>query len=166
MKALCMIIGLLVLPAMLYNEKTIEINGIVVSADEGTPLIDSHVYVKGTHIGVVTDQKGEFFLRVPLIYQNKPLVVSYVGFASFEQKLSKVQQKNVRIAMKPDVYALKELVVTPGKAFLVDQAIDMVMAEYEDEEEMLADFYAALFYFDQDYQVLNSLIGDEPMQRN
>jgi hypothetical protein len=166
MKAISLIFGLLVLPAMLYNEKAIEINGTVVNADEGTPLVDSHVYVKGTHIGVVTGQNGEFSLRVPLIYQNKPLIVSYVGFASFEEKVSKVRQKNVRIAMKPGVYALEELVVTPGKEILVDQAIDMVLAEYDDEEEMLEDFYAALFYYDQEQRVLHSLLDEESIETN
>ena len=166
MKAISLIFGLLVLPAMLYNEKAIEIKGTVVDAVEGIPLVDSHVYVKGTHIGAVTDENGEFSLEVPLIYQKKPLVVSYVGYVSFEQQVSKVEQKNLRITMQPDIFALEEVVIMPGKEFLVDKAIDMVMAEYEDEEEMLADFYAALFYFDKDYRILNSLIDEGIIQTN
>ena len=166
MKAISLIFGLLVLPAMLYNEKAIEINGIVVHADEGTPIVDCHVYVKGTHIGVVTDENGEFALRVPLIYQNKPLIVSHVGLASFEERVSKMQHKNVRIPMRPGIYSLEELIVTPGKEILVDEAIDMVLEEYDDQEEMLADFYAALFYFDKDYRVLYSLLNEESIQSN
>jgi hypothetical protein len=166
MKAICIIIGLLVLPAMVYNEKSIQLKGTVIDAVERVPLNGSHVYVKGTHIGAVSDENGEFSLQVPLIYQNRPLIISYVGYETYEEKISAIEQFELQIAMKPAVIALDEIMVMPGKEILVDQAIDMVLAEYDDQEEMLSDFYTALFFIDQDRHVLNKVLNDGLSERN
>jgi len=161
MKLLSIIIGLLILPAMVYYQKSIEIRGVVINAIERTPLVDSHVYISGTDIGTITDENGKFSLQVPIIYGKSPLVVSYVGFASFEKKLSEIRKNELHIAMQPATIPLDEIVITPGKELLVDQAIDQVMAEYESQHEMLEDFYAALFVLDQDQDVLKKMLLEE-----
>ena len=153
MKVISIVLGLLVLPIMLYNEKSIQIQGVVINATTNEPLEDSHVYVKGTHIGAITDENGMFSLEVPLIYQNRPLIVSYVGFSNFEKEVSKLEHHKIRIDMYPGIVSLDEIVIMPGKALLVDQAIDQVMEEYDDQEEMLTDFYQALLVIDEDCQV-------------
>lgn len=160
MKAFSIIVGLLILPAMVIYEKSIEIRGTVIDAVERTPLKDSHVYVKGTNIGVVSGEHGEFTLQVPLIYKNKPLIVSYVGYENFEEKVSKVQQLEIQVAMHPAVITLDEIMVMPGKELLVDQAIDKILGEYDDPDEMLTDFYLALFVIDEDHQVLDKVMKD------
>jgi len=151
---------------MVYNEKNIEIKGTVIDAVEGTPLQDSHIYIKGTHIGAVSDENGGFSLQLPLIYQNRALIVSYVGYESFEEKVSTIKQLDLQIAMKQAVIALDEIMVMPGKEILVDQAIEMVRSEYKDEEEMLTDFYVALFVRDNDRQILNKVINDYHIESN
>ena len=164
MKAFSIIIGLLIIPAMVYYEKTIEIKGTVIDAVERTPLKDCHVYVKGTNIGIVTGEDGKFTLQIPVIYKNKPLVVSYVGYSSFEEKVSVVQQLDVQIAMEHAVVSLDEIIIMPGKELLVDQAIDKVLAEYDDQEEMLEDFYAVLLFMDHDYSVLNRVMKNDTLR--
>ena len=166
MKALIIIIGLLIVPAMVYYEKTIEIKGTVINAYDRKPLKDSHVYVKGTSIGAVTGENGDFTLKIPVVYKNKTLIVSYVGYESFEEKVSSVQQFEAQIVMQPAVVALDEIIIMPGKALLVDQAIDKVSAKYDDQEEMLEDFYAVLLSMDHDYRVLNRVIDMEKLSND
>ena len=165
MKIVSIIIGLLVLPIIVYNEKSIEINGTIVDGIDQTPLKDCHVYVKNTHIGVVSDALGRFSIEVPLLYKNRPLVVSYVGYATYEEKVSKIHQQEVQILLQPSGIALDEVVVMPGKELLVDQAIDSVLVEYDDREEMLMDFYLALLVLDEGHSVWekvnDSLTTDE-----
>lgn len=145
---------------MLYNQKAIEISGTVIDAVEGTPLPDSHIYVSGTHIGAVSDENGKFSFQIPLIYRNRPLVASFVGYSTFEEKVSKLQQCKLQIALQPTAIALDEIIVMPGKELLVDQAIEAVLAEYDDQEEMLIDFYTALFFLDENQEVLSEVVAD------
>lgn len=158
MKLVSIIIGLLLLPVMAYYEKSIEIKGSVLDAIERAPLKDSHIYVKGTNIGVVSDDNGEFAIQVPLIYIYKPIIVSYVGYANYEEKIHKIQGDEIQIVMQPAVVVLNEITVMPGKALLVDQAIDRVLAEYNDQEAMLTDFYSTLFLIDKDLLVLKKVM--------
>ena len=160
MKLLTIIIGLLLLPAMAYYQKSVEISGMVIDSVEKTPLMDCHVYVKGTNIGTVTDEAGMFSLKVPLIYKQRPLIVSYVGFVKYEEKVAVIKKSGVQISLQPDVIALEEIVISPGKELLIDQAIDRVMISYEDKGEMLTDFYLALFALDKDYKVLLEIYPD------
>jgi len=164
MKAISIVFGLLILPVMIYNEKSIDINGTVIDAVERTPLKDCHVYVEGTHIGVVSGDHGEFSLQVPLIYKNRPLIVSYVGYSTFEEKVSRVNQPKIQIAMQPAIVALDEIVIMPGKELIVDRAIEKVLDEYDDSEEMLTDFYLALLSMDQDHNVLKKVMEFHPIE--
>jgi len=98
------------------------------------------------------------------MYKNRPLIVSYVGYTSYEERISTIQQFEVQIALQPAVVSLDEIIVMPGKELLVDQAIDRVLVEYQDQEEMLIDFYTALFVLDQDHAVLNKLMKIYPLE--
>ena len=160
MKLLTIIVGLLILPAMAYYQKSVQISGMVISSVEKDPLMDCHVYVKGTNIGTVTDEKGMFTLKVPIMYKQRQLIVSHVGFANFKEKISLIVHEGLQISLQPDVTVLDEIVVTPGKELLVDQAIDQVMTNYEDQDEMLLDFYLALFALDKDHKVLKEAYQD------
>lgn len=145
---------------MAYYQNSVQISGRVFNGVEKTPLMDCHVYVKGTNIGTVTDEDGEFSLKVPIMYQRRQLIVSFVGFAKFDEKISLIKHDNLQISLQPEVIALEEIIITPGKELLVDQAIDGVMINYEDKDEMLFDFYLALFALDQDYRILKEAYPD------
>ena len=52
------------------------INGIVVSSEDGQPVIGASIVVAGTQNGTVTDVDGNFTLSTSV---GSKLVVSYVG---------------------------------------------------------------------------------------
>ncbi len=56
------------------------IRGKVIGQDK-TPLVGATVVAKGTNLGAVTDENGEFSLTMP-DNENTTLVVSYVGYAT------------------------------------------------------------------------------------
>ena len=58
------------------------INGTVVDAEDGQPVIGATVKVKGTNQGVQTDTEGKFKLNVEA---GKLLVFSYIGMGSIER---------------------------------------------------------------------------------
>ena len=153
MKAICIVIGLLFLLAMVYEKNSIEIKGTVVDAEERIPLKDCHVFVKGTHIGVTSDDEGAFTLNVPLIYKNKSLIASYVGYSNFEEDIAQLQEQEIQIDMQPAIVALDEVLEMPVKGLLIDQAIDNALTEYNKSDEMLMDFYLALLTMDEDHHV-------------
>jgi hypothetical protein len=88
------------------------IRGTVIDAATGSPLPNVNVYLDGTIIGTTTDSRGDFTLNNVLKTSN-PLSVSYVGYQS--QKINNYADKNLSIALKPKVIALKEVTVSTDK---------------------------------------------------
>ncbi len=165
MKNISFLVGLFILPAVIFSQGFIDLNGKVFDGENQLPMKDSHIYILGTDIGTISGENGEFSLNIPWKYADKSLTVSYVGYSNFEQKLSELQRHGIKIFMKPDVIALDEVIVTPENLFLVNQAIEEVMTEYEDRQMMLVDFYNRLFKLDKDFNVLKNLIGDDQLNQ-
>lgn len=90
---------------MAVAQKT-NVSGVVVSAEDGQPVIGASVIVKGTTIGTVTDFDGKFTLEVP--DGQKTLQISYVGMVQQEVAV----RPNVSVRLVSDTQNLDEVVVT------------------------------------------------------
>ncbi|WP_243347014.1 SusC/RagA family TonB-linked outer membrane protein [Parabacteroides sp. FAFU027] len=97
---LCLIVNIALVSAQT------KVSGLVISAEDGQPVIGASVVVKGTKVGTVTDLDGRFSLNVP--FGTKTLVFRYVGFDSKEESV----KASMRIVMQPSSQALSEVVVT------------------------------------------------------
>ncbi|WP_189630761.1 YfbK domain-containing protein [Roseivirga thermotolerans] len=87
---------------------SITISGQVTGADDGLPLPQVTVLLKGTRNGVATDLNGKYELEVP--NEKSVLVFCYLGYVSQEVQVGK--RKVVNIQMQPDATALEQVVVT------------------------------------------------------
>ena len=79
-----------------------------VTDEEGNPLSDVSVIVKGTSLGTKTDVIGKFSLE--LDNSSKILVFSSVGYTRLE--ISHKSQSDLKIVMSKEVSAFNEVVVT------------------------------------------------------
>ena len=64
----------------------IEYRGKVIDAGTGEPLAGASVIVKGTLIGAITDNDGQFVLPVPSEVKNIVFEVSYISYSTLEVK--------------------------------------------------------------------------------
>ena len=82
-----------------------EVNGTVVSSEDGQPVIGASIQAAGTSVGVVTDLDGKFSLTMP---KGKTVLrVSYVGMETVEV----VGKRNMRIVLNADQTDLDEVMV-------------------------------------------------------
>ena len=88
--------------------QTSQVNGVVVSSEDGKPIIGASVLVKGTTTGTITDVEGRFsFQNLPVSAQM--LVISFVGMQTQEVKIT---GKDLRVELTTDNELLDEVVVT------------------------------------------------------
>ncbi len=83
------------------------VRGTVTTTMDGLPLPGVSVIVKGTSRGAQTDFDGKFIINAE---PNETLVLSYVGTQTSEIIVE--SQNNIKVALKEDVDALDEVVVT------------------------------------------------------
>jgi len=85
--------------------ETISIKGKVVDVN-GEAVIGASILEKGTTNGVITDMDGQFSINVGT---NATLVVSYIGYVSYEKKVTSSQV--LEITLEEDSKHLEEVVV-------------------------------------------------------
>lgn len=89
---------------LMAQEKAV--SGIVVSTEDGLPMIGVAVVDKQTMNGVTTNEKGEFSMNVSP--RTKTLHLSYLGYKTKEVTIS---GRSMKIEMEPDMVAIDEVMV-------------------------------------------------------
>jgi hypothetical protein len=94
----------------LYSRKAVSgnVRGVILNAEDNTPLPGVNVIIKGTSTGTITDYRGQFSLSIsesPTI-----LVISFIGLASREMEVQ--AGAVISVLMEMDVQQLSEVVVT------------------------------------------------------
>ena len=90
----------------LVTAQTQKVTGVVISEEDGQPVIGASVLVKGTQIGIVTDIDGKFELtNVPS--SAKTLVISYIGMETVKVPV----KPSVKVFLKSNTELLDEVMV-------------------------------------------------------
>ena len=105
-RKLMLLLACLYIGIGLVTAQTQKVTGIVISEEDGQPIIGASVLVKGTKIGAITGIDGDF--TIPNAPSSaKVLQVSYIGMLTQEVGI----KPNVRIVLKADNKMLDEVVV-------------------------------------------------------
>jgi TonB family protein len=94
------------------------VKGQVTSAEDGSAISGVNVIIKGSTIGTVTNEHGNYEVTVPVA--DPTLVYSFIGLQSTEVKAEDHEEVNVQLAS--DVTQLSE-VVTVGYGAQSDESI-------------------------------------------
>ena len=90
----------------LVTAQTQTITGVVISEEDGQPVIGASVLVKGTQLGTITGVEGDFTLsNVPS--SANTLQISYIGMQTQEVNI----KPHLKIIMKSDSEVLDEVMV-------------------------------------------------------
>lgn len=108
MKKIGLYLALLLVLTSFDHSQEITVTGKVTSAADGAPLPGVNVLLKGTTNGTVTNDNGEYFLKIPSA--GGTLVFSFIGFAT--QEIRVLKQHVINVQLVSDVATLQETVVT------------------------------------------------------
>lgn len=106
-RRLTFLLSLLVLSVGLVSAQVSKVTGVVVSAEDGEPVIGASVLVVGTNLGTITDIDGKYEIaNVPA--DAKHLRISYVGMET--QQVS-IKPGMIRTELRSDTEVIDEVVV-------------------------------------------------------
>lgn len=106
MKKIFFLLSGLLLSIWINAVQTKTVTGIVLSEDDGEPIIGASIIVKGnTTTGTITGYDGKFNLNVP--NDATTLIISYVGMQTQEVLIS----PSMRIILQSDTKQLDEVIV-------------------------------------------------------
>ena len=90
------------------------VSGIVKSQATNLPVEDTNIYLLRTHIGTLTNKKGEFSLNNK-INPNDTLQVSHIGYITTKIAITDLKKLNYIISLEEDVETLKNVTVTDNR---------------------------------------------------
>ncbi len=116
------------------------VKGIILDAKSNKPLARCNVYVKGEDLGTVSNNAGEFVLKIPEKYQEGTLVVSSMGFEKFEIPINQVPDEFFEITLRQAAVILDEVVIADVDAIIV-AALNNRPNNYPDDYNVMTSFY-------------------------
>ena len=112
MKQILTLLTVLLLGVSVYAQQR-TVTGVVTAAEDGEPLIQVAIQIKGTQTGAVTDADGRYTLRVS--DPNTVLVFTYTGYNT--QEVTVGEQTTINVVMSMANEEIDEvMVVAFGKA--------------------------------------------------
>ncbi len=130
-------------PVLLWSQATIR--GEVLDANNGEPLINATVLIKGTADGVITDFDGTFQLRASQAFPIT-LLVSYVGYGEKEVVVQS-EKERLRILLEEDAITIASVEVTGRRISEKQQQSPLTMETLDNigiRETPAANFYDGL----------------------
>ena len=125
------------------NQDYREFSGEVRDSDTRDELVLVDLEVEGTNIRTVTNNEGEFILKVPLRYLNSNLVLTSVGYQTKVIPISSLSTSDNDIRLERSITELKEVNINvPSDANkLVLEMLSRIEQNYLTENVIMTAFY-------------------------
>ena len=117
-----------------------EVKGKVTDASNGAPLVYCNVLVDGTHIATVTNNEGEFSLKLP--DENARLVFRFLGYMERQITLRELTQLKGSVKLTQVAFQLPQIdVLTQDGSDLVRAMLDRIDQNHPIQEMLMTAFY-------------------------
>jgi hypothetical protein len=128
----------------LAQESYFTISGKIIDSETSKPVPFANVGIAGKTIGTVSNEEGAFVFKVPAIYQNDSLKVSFIGYQTFTKPIAALKGQPINISLKPATVALDEVLVQARRKSALDilkEALAAVPANYDTSATQMMAFY-------------------------
>jgi hypothetical protein len=130
------------LPDSVQKQTTTYISGIIVDEETREALPFATVALKNKGRGTVTNNNGQFGLKITPDLANDTLVVSYLGYVRSELAVSQTFHDNLSITMKREFISIPEIIIKnqiPQE--IINKTVLAIRRNYSGEPAFLTAFY-------------------------
>ena len=115
------------------SSQVIVMSGIVLD-EHHEPIANCHIAVKNTSQGTITNQNGEFNLKIPKSHCAVLLLVSHVGYQTQTVKFNCRRKSNLIVVLNDKTVQLKDITITAlSPSQIVLQAISNLEKNHQVE---------------------------------
>ena len=135
----------------LFSIAQITIEGTVYNKDTNTPIVEALISISNIPSAEeLTNEKGEFSLRIPSKFKRDSIIVSFIGFQSISLPVKYFfkRKSSTTIYLSPSPIVLKEVVINgkyDAKA-IVENAFARIHKNYPTKAHYLEGFYRKVSY--------------------
>ncbi|HEX3006693.1 MAG TPA: carboxypeptidase-like regulatory domain-containing protein [Bacteroidales bacterium] len=124
------------------STKFVTVKGKIIDANTKKPIPYTNIYLTNSNIGTISNNDGEFILKVPRNNVNAPIRISYMGYKNQDLTIEQIEMKNNLIELSTEVVTLKELVIRSNDPQnLIRSAIHNIPVNYGTAPYLCTAFY-------------------------
>ena len=140
---LILFLALGITPVSAQNESHyISVSGVIKDKKSKKKLEYVNVSVPGTGIGTVTNEDGEFLIKINDSIDAKSIEISHMGYSNYRLPIDKRTTTGVEILLNANVNLLNEVVVESMEPLdLIRKAIQRIGSNYCPEANLMTGFY-------------------------
>jgi hypothetical protein len=136
-----------------------EIRGRVLDKTDKLPLPYSSIYLSGKTIGTVTNDNGQFQLKLPSKNLADTIIVSCIGYKRIKAPVSTFLNEEKDYLLKPDVISIQEVIIRKiSPVNLLLSATEAVNENYPDKPAILNSFYREMIRKGSRYMMVSEAI--------
>lgn len=144
-RAICILLFAMIAGTLTSSAQTDDyftVSGIVKNQSNKKAVEFANVSVTGTNIGTVTNEDGEFTLKIKKSMKTNTIAVSLIGYSNSYMNVAEENIDNAVILLKPKQNLLDEVVVEASVSRnIVAQAIRNIEKNYGNKPTLLVGFY-------------------------
>ncbi|BEH00367.1 SusC/RagA family TonB-linked outer membrane protein [Bacteroides sedimenti] len=132
-RKLVLLLACLFMGVGLATAQNLKVTGVVLSEEDGLPVVGASILVKGTNVGTISDLDGNFVLpNVPA--SAKSLVVTFIGMKAAEVAV----KPTMKIVLASDAQVVDEVVVTALGISRQKKALGYAVSDISGDEMLKA----------------------------
>jgi hypothetical protein len=136
-----------------------EIRGRVLDKSDRQPLPYSSIYLSGKAIGTVTNDNGQFQLKLQSRYLADTIIVSSIGYKRIKAPVSTFLNEEKDYLLKPDVVSIQEVIIRKiNPVNLLQSATEAVDENYPGKPVILNSFYREMIKKGSRYMMVSEAI--------
>lgn len=126
--------------------------GKVIDREEKDVLPYTSISIQRSTIGTISNSDGEFELRIPESMKQDTILVSCMGYRSFSQPISTINEQGNTIYLQPVTIQLKEIKVTYiNPEEIISKILAKISLNYPRQSEIMTAFYREVLKQDNKY---------------
>jgi len=123
------------------NSSNIEISSFVLDKNTKQPLQFANISLKNINLGTITNDKGEFILKIPKKFINDKICISYIGYKNICIDIENAANKNI-IYLEEKIISLQEILITRSDPVtIIKSAIQKIETNYFTKPISYSSFY-------------------------
>jgi len=124
------------------DEPVTTIRGKIIDQKTEKPLVFASILIVNSGVGTVSNNEGEFILKVPLSLQANTIKFSFMGYKSVIYKLIDLKTENNLISMSLETINIKDVIIRANDPIsLIRRAIENVPDNYGTSPYLCTAFY-------------------------
>ena len=117
-------------------------SGKVLDNKTGNPVVFASVFIAGTRTGTVTNSDGDFIIKVPMVFLDKQIGITHIGYNTSFIDLSSLKSSGNIIELTSTPYEIEEVTIRKlDPEVLIRTALHKIPENFSKNPVMMTSFY-------------------------